>query len=116
MSLSDATLLRSRDEMAPMPMNDSKLSDEAERLAVLLEGSVSTGQAGDVPDESVQRLMAALIKVYEAKFDRDQRPALLAADSGVSATAVLVTTSALMRASNLEVFELGMWQSWSGTR
>jgi hypothetical protein len=37
-------------------------------------------------------------------------------DAGISATAVLVTTSALMKASNLEIFELGMWQSWSGTR
>jgi hypothetical protein len=116
MSLSDATLLRPSDEMAPMTANSSNLADDAERLAAMLEASVVTGQACDVPDESMQRVMAALIKVYEAKFDQGQRPALLAADSGVSATAVLVTTSALMKASNLEVFELGMWQSWSGTR
>jgi len=25
-------------------------------------------------------------------------------------------TSALMKASNLEIFELGMWQFWSATR
>jgi hypothetical protein len=116
MSLSDATLLRSAREMVAMHMNEGELSNEAERLAALLEAVVSTGQVGEVPDEAMQRLMAALIKVYEAKFDQGQRPALLAVDSGVSATAVLVTTSALMKASNLEVFELGMWQSWSGTR
>jgi hypothetical protein len=34
----------------------------------------------------------------------------------MGATAVLVTTSALLKAANLEIFELGMWQSWSGTR
>lgn len=116
MSLSDATLLRPSDEMVPVQMNDIELNTETERLSALLEAAVSTGQAGEVPDEAMQRLMAALIKVVEAKFDQGQRPALLAADSGVSATAVLVATSALMKASNLEVFELGMWQSWSGTR
>ena len=29
---------------------------------------------------------------------------------------LLVTASALLKSSNLEIFELGMWQSWSGSR
>ena len=115
MSLSDATLLPVG-EMTPMPADLHGSSDGAERLAASLEAAVSAGQAGAVPDDAMRALMTALIKVYAAKFDEGQRPALLPADSGVSATAVLVATSALMKASNLEIFELGMWQSWSGTR
>ena len=115
MSLSEASL-RSLDELTPMSADCHGLTDEAERLAASLEAAVSAGQAGAVPDDAMRALMAALIKVYAAKFDEGQRPALLSEDSGVSATAVLVATSALMRASNLEIFELGMWQSWSGTR
>ena len=38
----------------------------------------------------------------------------LAARSGVNDTTVMLTASALLRAANLEVFELGMWQSWTG--
>ena len=34
--------------------------------------------------------------------------------SGVTATDVMTTASGLLRAVNLAVFELGMWQSWSG--
>ena len=33
---------------------------------------------------------------------------------GVSPTDVMVTASGLLRAANLAVFELGMWQSWTG--
>jgi hypothetical protein len=88
----------------------------AEELAASLQDLVSAGRAGAFPDGTMRLLMTALVKIYAAKFDEGQRPALLAADGDVSATAVLVTTSALMKASHLEIFELGMWQSWSGTR
>jgi len=113
MSLSEAQAVRpcARDTSVP-----SDLSQQAVEFAAALETVLAAGEGGALPDEAMQILMAALIKTYAVKFDQGQRPALLAADSGVSATAVLVTTSALMKASNLEIFELGMWQSWSGTR
>ncbi len=116
MSFSEQTLSCARDEMAARSGDTRDLVDLAERLAVSLKGWVDAGQAGAFPDETMRHLMAVLVKIYAAKFDEGQRPALLDAGSDVSATAVLVTTSALMKASNLEIFELGMWQSWSGTR
>jgi hypothetical protein len=115
MSLSEETLSRAHDA-ALAGSGSPDLIDAAERFAASLDAAVSAGQAGAFPDEAMRHLMTALVKVYATKFDEGQRPALLAADAGVSATAVLVTTSALMKASNLEIFELGMWQSWSGTR
>jgi hypothetical protein len=33
---------------------------------------------------------------------------------GATATDVMVTASGLLKAANLAVFELGMWQSWTG--
>jgi hypothetical protein len=32
----------------------------------------------------------------------------------VSPTEIMTTTSGLLKAANLAVFELGMWQSWTG--
>jgi len=32
----------------------------------------------------------------------------------VTATDVMVTVSAMLKAVNVQVFELGMWQSWGG--
>ena len=38
----------------------------------------------------------------------------IAEGQSVSPTGVMVTASGLLRAANLAVFELGMWQSWTG--
>lgn len=116
MSLSELTLSHEDEATAGRAADACDLIDSAEQLAASLNGCIAAGQAGALPDETMRHLMAALVKVYAAKFDEGQRPVLLDAQSDVSATAVLVTTSALMKASNLEIFELGMWQSWSGTR
>ena len=116
MSLSERNLPRTRGSIEA-PLQDAQgLAETAERLAISLNGMIATGQAGAFPDQTMRSLMTALVKLYAAKFDEGQRPALLDAGGDVSATAVLVTTSALMKASNLEIFELGMWQSWSATR
>ena len=32
----------------------------------------------------------------------------------MTATEVMVTVTAMLKAVNLHVFELGMWQAWSG--
>jgi hypothetical protein len=112
MSSSEAVLL----EDSPAAADDQALAAAAADLAASLEAAVAAGRAGALPDEAMRPLMTALIKVHAAKFDEGQRPVLIDACGGVSATAVLVATSALMKAANLEIFELGMWQSWSGTR
>jgi hypothetical protein len=116
MSLSEPTLSRPRDATAARSEDALDPIEAAEQLAASLQGRIAAGQAGTFPDDTMRCLMAVLVRLYAAKFDEGQRPALLDADGDVNATAVLVTTSALMKASNLEIFELGMWQSWSGTR
>jgi hypothetical protein len=103
-------------EAAVTPGDSRELYSEARQFAASLGAVAASGEASSFPDDTMRQLTAALVKIYAAKFDEGQRPALIDADGGVSATAVLVTTSALMKASNLEIFELGMWQSWSGTR
>jgi hypothetical protein len=116
MSLSEQSLSRTHGSIEAPPQDAQGLVEAAERLANSLNSLTATGQAGAFPDETMRQLMTALVKLYAAKFDEGQRPALLDAGGDVSATAVLVTTSALMKAANLEIFELGMWQSWSATR
>jgi uncharacterized protein (DUF2252 family) len=116
MLLSEQNLPRARGPIDAPPETAQGMADAAERLAHSLNNLTAAGQVGAFPDETMRHLMAAMVKLYAAKFDEGQRPALLDAGGDVSATAVLVTTSALMKASNLEIFELGMWQSWSATR
>ena len=68
-----------------------------------------------MPDTQLQALLAAAIKSYAARAEASDEPLpALSPQSGVTATEAMLVVSAIMRAVNVQVFELGMWQSWSG--
>ena len=88
-------------------------SSLALRLAAEIEQSVMSGQPA-VSHEAQQKLLAALCRSYSQQIQAgDQSPAITAA-GGVNATDVMITASGLLKAADLQVFELGMWQSWTG--
>jgi hypothetical protein len=58
--------------------------------------------------------MAAVRKTYAAQIQAGQQLLPLPARGGATATDVMITASGLLKAANLAVFELGMWQSWTG--
>ena len=62
----------------------------------------------------MQTLMGALCRVYAAQVENGANYTPIAEGQIVSPTGVMVTASGLLRAANLAVFELGMWQSWTG--
>ena len=61
-----------------------------------------------------QALMAALCKAYAAQVEAGRELLPLPARGGATATDVMITASGLLKAADLAVFELGMWQSWTG--
>ena len=61
-----------------------------------------------------QELMAALCKTYSAQIEAGHDVLPLRGRTSVSSTDIMTTASGLLKASNLAVFELGMWQSWTG--
>jgi hypothetical protein len=58
--------------------------------------------------------MAALCKTYSAQIEAGHNVLPLRGRTSVSSTDIMTTASGLLKASNLAVFELGMWQSWTG--
>jgi hypothetical protein len=88
-------------------------SAEAKRLASVLERSIVDGKLDLVSTEALQRLMAAACRVYTARLEAGDQIMPVPKNS-ISATDVMVTASGLLKAANLAVFELGMWQSWTG--
>ena len=66
-------------------------------------------------DAEVQALLARAVQLYaERVAEREDDLAAFPADAAVTATEVMVTVSAMLKAVNLQLFELGMWQTWSG--
>jgi hypothetical protein len=94
----------------------ASLNETSEALAEHILSLVSSGRAAEPSTASMQQLMNALVLLYGARFKAELRDSPIPAGRNIEATPVLVTASALLKAANLELFELGMWQSWSGTR
>ena len=89
-------------------------SADARRLAAEIERALAGGQRDLLSDEALQALMAAVCKVYGARVEAGEQLLPLPERGGATATDVMVTASGLLKAANLAVFELGMWQSWTG--
>jgi hypothetical protein len=89
-------------------------SVDAADLARELEKGLAEGRLDILTPQALQRLMAALCKTYAANIEAGLAFPLLADRSSVTGTDVMVACGALLKAADLQVFELGMWQSWTG--
>src|SRR5258708_9558178 len=90
------------------------VSAAAEKLAADIDRALAEGRTAVVTLDPIQALMAAACPSYSAQVEASGNFPPLAARSQVTSTAVMVAASGLLKAANLAVFELGMWQSWTG--
>lgn len=66
-------------------------------------------------DAEIQAALANAVRAYaERAAERDGGLSAFPSAESVTATEVMVTVTAMLKAVNLQVFELGMWQSWAG--
>lgn len=65
-------------------------------------------------DADIQSLLARAVRLYAERAEQGDAPPAFANGAPVTATEVMVTVTAMLKAVNLQVFELGMWQAWSG--
>jgi len=86
----------------------------AMRLAATVDRELAEGRPDVLTPKAVQALMAAACNAYAAQIEAGGNYPPLIPPRRVNDSAVMLTVSALLRAANLEVFELAMWQSWTG--
>jgi hypothetical protein len=76
------------------------------------ESIVPTGSR--LSDTDIQAMLAIAVRLYaERAAEREDGLPAFAPDAA-TATEVMVAVTAMLKAVNLQVFELGMWQAWSG--
>ena len=93
-----------------------EVKNSAGELAKSIQELLASNLGGELQSADFHDLMDALLQFYGYQFDQGAPTTVLGTSSVATATAVLVTASGLLKSRNLEIFELGMWQSWSGTR
>lgn len=100
---------------ADLTAEEKALSKQALALAAGIEKALQQDERSlGLDPAAVQVLLAALCKVYSQHVELGERYDAFSATHPVTPTDVMVTASGLLKAANLAVFELGMWQSWTG--
>jgi len=90
------------------------LPAQALRLSAEIDRALADGRLDILPPEAMQAIMASMCKLYSACVEQGAPYLPVGPRSRVTPTDVMVVASKLLRATNLQVFELGMWQSWTG--
>ncbi len=96
------------------PARRTAESDAAQALAARLETCFEAGDLSALTPEAFQALMVAMCKIYGASVEAGAKFPALGDRAAVTGTDVMIVCGALLKAVDLQVFELGMWQSWSG--
>ncbi len=66
-------------------------------------------------DAEIQAMLARAVRLYaERATESENALPAFPPEADMTATEVMVTVTAMLKAVNLQVFELGMWQSWAG--
>jgi hypothetical protein len=86
-----------------------QLGDAAEALAEAVERVLTSGDFAGVSDLDLQRVLTATIKLYAAKGEAEGTfPAPVLADK-VTPTEAVMVVSEILRAADLNLFDLAMW-------
>jgi len=93
--------------------SQNELSHQAIRLAREIERQFAKNE-NVLSVEAMQTLMGTLCRIYSAQVESGAKFTPIPEGQVVSPTGVMLTASGLLRAADLAVFELGMWQSWTG--
>lgn len=93
-------------------MSAFTLLEHSDTVLVALDKLGSARQPDAIDREELQRLIVAAVRLYAAKAE-DEGAFPLAEPGVLTATEVMMTAAALLKAANVNVFELGLWQSWS---
>jgi hypothetical protein len=86
------------------------LNRDAEAALTAVENLAANDTTGAVPDETAQRLLLAGVRLFACKVDREYRTIPPVPQSAtLNATEVAVAVTELMRAADLNMFDLAMW-------
>ncbi len=87
------------------------LEDSLQRADAASE--LTEGPAEEDSLEDVQKLLALAIRLYVSNYHAGRKVPIFQPGNGVSATDVMIACTEMLKAVNVQLFELGMFQTWS---
>jgi hypothetical protein len=99
------------------PDSDPQIADALTYLEDRLHRSNALLETDGAPDEesleAVQKLLALAIRLYVSNYHAGREVPIFLEGNGVSATDVMISCTQMLKAVNVQLFELGMFQTWS---
>ena len=95
------------DPLADVAEETKALKAFAQQIADLPEGQMPT-------QEMIQEGLTALTRLYTVRHQEGERWDPFVDGRTMPVTSVMIMSTAMLKAVNIELFELGMWQAWSG--
>ncbi len=87
---------------------DIKVRSVGSDFVTAAEHALQSGKLDGVSDAELEQVMTAAVRLYAAKADADEPPAVVT-PALVTPTDVVVTVSALIRSVGLNLWDLSMW-------
>jgi hypothetical protein len=99
---------------AVQPEHAFALTAQAQDLTKALIAAFQAGSLHEIEPRIQQGLIAALLKVYGAQVEEGATHALVGGRTALTSTDAMIACHSLLKAADLQVFDLGVWQSWTG--
>jgi hypothetical protein len=100
-----------------MSLSSLELTDTlaagVDALALQVDEIVNGGAGERVTDATITKLLTAAALLYAARVESGGDNLSATTPGALNATQGMMVTSAIMKSVNLQVFELGLWQTWS---
>ena len=94
-------------------MSSSTASDDIAHsgadFCALADKALQTGKPDAIADATLQDVFAAAVRLYAAKTEDGAQDLAPFGEHGVNATEAVVAICAIMRAADLNFFDLQMW-------
>ena len=96
-----------------MPSSDAEtFADLAQRAFEIAERALENETTGEISDEAVQKLLSAGTRLFSRKTELEERFFLpFVSKQACTATDVCQTACEMLRALDLNIFDLAMWYS-----
>jgi hypothetical protein len=87
----------------------------AAAFAEVAEDTLASGAASQIVSSDLERVLTAAIKLYAARAATEATPPPPVSADKITPTEIVVMVSELMRAANLNLFDLSMWYRRANT-
>lgn len=85
-------------------------------LASGTEKAIDCAEFDALSDRELQLHLEGAVRAYCSRIEEGAEIQPFTHARAISATEVMIVVSRMLKSTGIEVFELGMWQAWTGGR